>query len=78
MSLDHLNLRLADAEFVIEAFAAFRSSQLQPPRVYLLDPSVVLPHSVELGSGLGSELGVGATGREGAGDLHDLLLVSSK
>lgn len=75
MSLDHLNLRLADVEFSIEAFAAFRSSQLQPPRVYLLDPSVALPHNIELGSGLGCELGVGATGREE--ELHDLLLVST-
>lgn len=77
VSLDHLNLRLADIEFSVEAFAAFRSSQLQPPRVYLLDPSAALPYPVELGSDLGSEVGLGGAGREGAGELRDLALVSS-
>ena len=55
----------------MEAFAAFRSSQLQPPRAYLLDPSAALPHTLELsGEGEGSEEGAG--GRE----LKDLILVS--
>ena len=73
MSLEHLNLRLADTEFSVEAFAAFRSSQLQPPRAYILDPSSALPHHVELGGGVeGLEVGTG----EGAGELHNLILVS--
>ena len=72
MSLDHLNLRLADSEFSIEAFAAFRSSQLQPPRAYLLDPSAALPPRVHLGGlgGLDSEESTGET------ELQDLVLVN--
>ena len=71
--LDHLNLRLADAEFSVDAFAAFRSSQLQPLRAFLLDPSSALPHRVELS---GREM-TGERGREGAaaGELQDLILV---
>ena len=76
MCLDHLNLRLADAEFSVDAFAAFRSSQLQPLRAFLLDPSSSLPHRVELS---GREM-TGERGREGAaaGELQDLILVGNE
>ena len=36
--LDHLNLRLANYELDTEAFAAFRSRQLQAPKALICDP----------------------------------------
>ena len=36
--LDHLNLRLASYELDTEAFAAFRSRQLQAPKALICDP----------------------------------------
>ena len=72
-------MRLADTEFSVEAFAAFRSSQLQPPRAYLLDPSTALPHNLDL-SGVGWSSGVRGAVTGGEGDreeeLQDLVLVS--
>ena len=43
MSLDYFNLHLADYELTTEAFAAFRSKQLQAPRSFILDPSSAAP-----------------------------------
>ena len=73
VSLDHLNLRLADTEFSVEAFAAFRSSQLQAPRAYLLDPSSSLPGQLDLTGERGEPL-AGGGGGDG-GELGDLTLV---
>ena len=39
VSLDHLNLQLCSYELCTEAFAAFRSRQLQAPRVLMIDPT---------------------------------------
>ena len=70
--LGHLNLRLPDTEFTVEAFAAFRCSQLQAPRAYLLDPLSAHPHGVDL---TGERGGLLAGGDEG--ELSDLFLVRS-
>ncbi|KAL5477552.1 hypothetical protein EMCRGX_G024363 [Ephydatia muelleri] len=43
ISLDYFNMRLADYELTTEAFAAFRSKQLQAPRSLILDPSSAAP-----------------------------------
>jgi superfamily II DNA/RNA helicase len=67
--LGHLNLRLPDTEFTVEAFAAFRCSQLQAPRAYLLDPLSAHPHGVDL---TGERGGLLAGGDEG--ELSDLVL----
>ena len=71
--LDHLNLRLADTEFSVEAFEAFRSAQLQASPAYILDPSTALPHRVDLTEKGGGR--VGQLGAGGDGELGDLLLV---
>ena len=70
--LDHLNLRLADTEFKVGAFAAFRCSQLQAPRAFLLDPLSAHPNEVDL---TGERGGLLAGGDEG--ELGDLVLVRS-
>ena len=75
VSLDHLNLRLADTEFSLEAFAAFRSCQLQAPRAYILDPSTA--HPLDLSGGGGGEEGTMGAGGEGE-LLRDLIMVSEE
>ena len=78
VSLDHLNLRLVDCEFSVEAFAAYRSSQLQSPRGYILDPSSALtPLTIDLSdTDREREGGVVVDGTSGeGGDLSDLALV---
>ena len=37
--MDHLNLQLASYELGTEAFAAFRSRQLQTPKALIFDPT---------------------------------------
>ncbi len=68
VSLDFLNLRLADYEVNTDAFVAFRSRQLQAPRLLILDPT----HS----QGTGEESGVGDNNRE-EGYLEELIMVST-
>ena len=69
---------MVDCEFSVEAFAAYRSSQLQPPRGYILDPFTALtPLTVDLSDTDREREGVGVvdgTSGEG-GDLSDLALV---
>ncbi len=70
MSLDFLNLQLADYEVNTDAFVAFRSRQLQAPRLLIMDPT----HSPGVDESEGC--GLGNDNRGGEGPLEDLIMVS--
>ncbi len=71
VSLDFLNLQLADYEVTMDAFVAYRSRQLQAPRLLILDPTH--PQGVMESEGCDS-----GDDREGEGYLEDLHLVSQQ
>ena len=68
ISLDHLNLQLASYELDTEAFAAFRSRQLQAPKALIFDPN----HSQ---LDIGEDMEEDEQGKNATSFLEDLHLV---